>query len=103
MYRLIVSGLAHEDLDNIVLYIAVQLANPIAATNFLNEVEKCYGYLKSNPPLMYERCHDACLEKEAYHKAAIKNYVLVYKVDESAKVVIIYRFFYGAQDYVKLI
>lgn len=102
MYKLVVSELAHKDLDNIVSYIAVQLANPIAATNFLNEVEKCYGYLKSNP-LMYERCHDARLEKEAYRKATIKNYVLVYKVDEPAKVVIIYRFFYGAQDYVKQI
>jgi len=41
---------------------------------------------------MYERCHDACLEKEGYRKATIKNYVLVYKVDETAKAVIIYRF-----------
>jgi toxin ParE1/3/4 len=102
MYRLVVSEFAHEDLDNIISYIAVQLANPIAATNVLNEVEKCYGYLKSNP-LMYERCHDARLEKEGYRKAAIKNFVLVYKVDEAAKAVIICRFFYGAQDYVKLI
>lgn len=102
MFKLVVSELAHRDLDNIVSYIAVQLVNPIAATNFLNEVEKCYLYLKSNP-LMYERCHDVRLEKEAYRKASINNYVLVYKVDESAKEVIIYRFFYGAQDYVKLI
>lgn len=102
MYRLLLSELAHRDLDNIVSYIAVQLANSIAATNFLDEVRKCYGYLKSNP-LMYERCHDACLEKEGYRKATIKNYVLVYKVDEAAKTVIIHRFFYGAQDYVKLI
>ena len=89
-------------MDNIVSYIAVDLANPIAATNFLNEVEKCCDYLKDKP-LMYERCHDARLEKEAYRKATIKNYVLVYKVDESDRVVIIYRFFYGARDYVKLI
>ena len=102
MYRLLLSELAHRDLDNIVSYIAVQLANSIAATNFLDEVRKCYGYLKSNP-LMYERCHDACLEKEGYRKATIKNYVLVYKVDEAAKTVIIHRFFYGAKDYVKLI
>lgn len=102
MYRLLLSELAHRDLDHIVSYIAVQLANSIAATNFLDEVRKCYGYLKSNP-LMYERCHDACLEKEGYRKATIKNYVLVYKVDEAAKTVIIHRFFYGAQDYVKLI
>lgn len=102
MYRLVVSELAHSDLDNIVSYIAIQLANPLAATTFLDEVEKCYGCLKSNP-FIYERCHDAFMEKEAYRKATIKNYVLVYKVDEAARVVIIHRFFYGAQDYIKLI
>jgi len=54
MYRLVVSEYAHSDLDNIVSYIALQLASPIATANFLDEVEKCYGYLKSNP-FMYER------------------------------------------------
>ena len=102
MYRLVVSGLAHKDLDNIVAYLTVQLANPTAATNLLDDVEKCYIHLKSNP-LIYERCHDARLEKEGYRKIAIKNYVLVYKVDVASKAVIVHRIFYGAQDYVKLI
>lgn len=102
MYKLIVTKSANEDLDNIVSYIAFQLANPAAATNFINEVEKCYDYLKRNP-LMYEMCYNIFLEKEGYHKAIIKNYVLIYKIDQSAKEVIIYRFFYGAQDYMKLL
>lgn len=102
MYKLVISELAHRDLDNIVLYIAVQLANPTAVTNFLDEVEKCYGYLKNNP-LMYEQCHDVFFAEKEYRKANIKNYVLVYKVDERAKEVVIYRFFYGAQDYIRLI
>lgn len=94
MYRLVVSELAHRDLDNIVAYIAGELANPVAAANFLDEVGKCYDYLKNNP-FMYERCHDVRLEKEGYRKAAIKNYLLVYKVDEAAKTVIIHRFLWG--------
>jgi Plasmid stabilisation system protein. len=102
MYRLVIAELAHEDLDSIVSYIAVQLVNPMAAAKLLDEVEKCYGYLKSNP-LIYERCHDTRLEKEGYHKATINNYVLIYKVDEPAKTIIIYRFFYGAQNYIQLI
>lgn len=64
MYKLVISEHAHNDLDGIVAYIAIELANPIAATNFLDEVEKCYNYLKNNP-FMYERCHDAHLEKES--------------------------------------
>lgn len=102
MYKLIISELAHTDLDNIVSYIAIELANPMAAANLLDEVEKCYAYLKNNP-FIYEKCHDTFLEKKNYRKATIKNYVLVYMVDEANRSVIIYRFFYGAQDYVKLI
>jgi plasmid stabilization system protein ParE len=102
MYKLIVSELAHEDLDNIVSYIAIQLANPTAAGDFLDEVGKCYDYLKSNP-MIYAKCQDKRLEKEGYRKALIKNYLLVYKINETSKTVSILRFFYSAQDYIKLI
>lgn len=102
MYKLIVTELAHQDLDDIVAYIAVQLANPTAASDFLDEVDKCYEYLKSNP-MVYSQCYDSRLEKEGYRKAVIKNYTLVYKVDEKNKSVIVLRYFYGARDYTKLI
>lgn len=102
MYKLIVTELAHRDLDNIVSYIALQLANPKAAGDFLDEVTTCYGFLK-NEPMMYERCQDRRLSKEGYRKAMIKNYVLVYKIDEDSKNVSIMRFFYSAQNYMKLI
>lgn len=102
MYKLLVTELAHRDLDSIVSYIALQLANPKAAGDFLDEVTACYGLLKNNPE-MYERCQDKRLGREGYRKAVIKNYVLVYKVNEASKTVSIMRFFYGAQDYTKLI
>lgn len=92
MYKLIVTELAHRDLDNIASYIAVQLANSPAASDFFDKVDRCYGYLERNP-----------MEKEGYRKAVIKNYILVYKVDEIGKTVIVLRFFYGARDYTKLI
>ncbi|MCR6544976.1 type II toxin-antitoxin system RelE/ParE family toxin [Dehalobacterium formicoaceticum] len=88
MYKLVVSELAHEDLEDIVGYIAVDLANPLAAANLLNEVEKCYSYLKNNP-FLYERCNDAHLGEKNYRKATFKNYVLVYKVDEPNRLVIV--------------
>jgi len=102
MYKLNISELAHQDLEKIISYIAVQLANPGAAGAFLDEVDKCYVYLKSNP-MMYAKCQDKRLEKEGYRKITIKNYVLVYKINESSKTVNIMRLFYGAQDYVKQI
>ena len=102
MYKLLITELAHQDLDSIVSYIAVQLANPKAAGDFLDEVTTCYGFLKSSP-MMYERCQDRRLGQEGYRKAVIKNYVLVYKIDEASKTVSVMRLFYGAQDYTKLI
>jgi Plasmid stabilization system protein len=68
MYKLLVTELAHQDLDNIVSYIAIQLSNPKAAGDFLDEVATCYSFLKDNP-IMYERCQDRRLEKEGYRKA----------------------------------
>jgi plasmid stabilization system protein ParE len=102
MYKILVSALAHQDLDNIVSYICEQLSNPKAAGEFLDEVDKCYGYLKNNPK-MYEKCQDQRLDAQGYRKALIKNYVLVFKITEATQTVSILRFFYGAQDYTKLI
>ena len=102
MYKLLVTELAHQDLDKLVSYIAVQLANPKAAGDFLDEVTTCYNFLKNNP-MMYEQCQDKRLGKEGCRKAVIKNYLLVYKVNEVSQTVSIMRFFYSAQDYSKLI
>ena len=44
MYRLFITELAHQDLDNIVSYIAIQLANPKAAGEFLDEVTACLAF-----------------------------------------------------------
>ena len=88
--------------QTVVLDIAVQLANPRAAGELLDEVDKCYSFLKDSP-MIYEKCQDTRLGKEGYRKALLKNYVLVFKIDEASPTVSIMRFFYGAQDYIKLI
>lgn len=102
MYRLVITELANKDLDDIVRYITEELKNPIAAGHFLDAVDESYRYLKTNP-LMYAKCTDMRLEQAGYRKALIKNYLLIYKVDEQAKTVHVLRFFYAARDYERLI
>jgi toxin ParE1/3/4 len=46
MYKLVITELAHQDMDNIASYIAIQLANPAAASDYLGKVDKCYSFLK---------------------------------------------------------
>ncbi len=101
-YKIIETELAVQDLDSILAYITLSLANPIAASAFADAVEDCYSNLEKMP-LMFELCRDSRLRAMGYHKAVIKNYVMVYKVDENARTVNILRFFYGRQDYEKLI
>lgn len=102
MYKLVITELAQSDLDDIVSYIAVNLANPSAASDFLDEVEKCYAHLKNNP-FIYAKSDDIRLEREGYRKALIKNYLLMFKINREQNTVIVYRFFYGARDYLKLL
>jgi toxin ParE1/3/4 len=101
-YKLVVSKEAHKDIDNIVHYIAVELVNPAAAAGFLNDVEKSYHIVVSNP-YMYSLCHDARLSREGYRKIVIKNYIILYRIDDETKAVFIVRIIYGGRNYVDFI
>lgn len=101
-YKITETELSLQDLDNIVAYIALTLANPSAAAVFVDEVEECYSNLEKLP-LMYGFCGDPRLRALGYHKAVIKNYVMIYKVDKAERTVNILRFFHGRQDYGKLL
>ncbi|MCL1914055.1 MAG: type II toxin-antitoxin system RelE/ParE family toxin [Eubacteriaceae bacterium] len=98
MYKKRVSGLADSDLRRIIGYIKHSLFAPGAASSFMGAVQECYGRLEKKP-YIYALCNDERLAREGYRKAPVKNYVLIYKIDEEAKAVDIYRFFFGAEDY----
>ena len=98
MYNLVVSELADEDLRGIIKYIKNTLCAPAAATNFADEVQRCYARLKDNP-YIYALCNDERLADIGYRKALIKNYLLIFRIDETKKIVDVNRFFYGAENY----
>ncbi len=101
-YKILETKLAQKDLEYILDYMIVSLANPSAATAFADKVEACYSNLEQMP-MMYEFCHDPQLRAMGYHKVVIKNYIMIYKINEDNKTVTILRIFYGRQDYEKQI
>ncbi len=101
-YKIVETEMALQDLNSILAYIALTLANPSAAASLADEIESCYVDLEKML-LMFARCHDPRLRAQGYRKAAIKDYVMVYKVDEPTKTVLVMRFFYGRQGHEKLI
>ena len=101
-YDVVISEEAHNDIDNVLGYIVNSLKNPTAAKNLLEKIENIYISLEDSP-LMYSYCADSRLQKQGYRKAVINNYVLIYRIDKARNVVYIVRFFYGRQNYIKLI
>ncbi|GAU79806.1 type II toxin-antitoxin system RelE/ParE family toxin [Fusibacter sp. 3D3] len=67
MYKLTITELAQNDLDEIVKYILLECANKMAAVSFLDEVDKCYALLQ-NSPRIYSICLNKRLEKEGYRR-----------------------------------
>ena len=101
MYKVDISDRANYELDRILSYIAKDLDAPQAASDFVDEVYKCYDRLENNP-YIFEKCRDTRLQSEGYRRAVIKNYVMLYKI-YGQELVIVHHFFYGGQDYEKLV
>ena len=101
-YKVIETSQAEQDLDNIVSFIVNILENPSAAAALLDDVEKYYSSLE-DMPMLFEACRSPYLRALCCRKAGIRNYIMIYKVNEPKKEVIILRFFHGRQDYEKLI
>ncbi len=101
-YKLIVSKEAHNDIDDIIHYIAVELVNPVAAASFLDDVEKGYHAVADNPR-MYSLCNDSRLSKDRYRKIVIKNYLILYRIDDEMQTIFIVRIIYGGRNYIELL
>ena len=101
-YKVIISEKAHNDIDDALNYIINTLCNPIAAKSLLNEIEKAYSDIAINPET-YAYCSDPRLRKDGYRKFIIKNYIMIYRIDEINKIAYIVRFFYGKRNYTEFI
>ena len=101
-YKLVITGTAEQDLEDIAGYIANDLSSPKAAVTFLNDVENCYDNISLNPH-MYPLCENERLKRQEYRKALIKNYIMFYRADDKTRTIYVMRFIYGGRDYIKLL
>jgi len=101
-YKLIVTKPAEKDLADILQYISKDLSAPKAASDFLDDVLKCYDNISANP-MMYALCYNDRLKNKEYRKAIIKNYIMFYRVDKSNHIIYVMRFIYGRRDYINLL
>lgn len=102
MYKLFFLPLARQDMVDIADYISRTLANPQAASRLAEELVKAIDTLTKLPhshpvyfpirPLQHE-----------YRKLIVRNYLVLYRVDEEARAVTITRVIYAKRDISRLL
>ena len=102
MYRLSYLPVANRDITDIVNYIAETLAAPQAALELLEALDESITGLKDFPYAcrVYQTVKQ--LERE-YRILTVNNYAVFYTVNESDKVVEIYRVIYAKRDLGRLL
>ena len=101
-YRLDITDQAHNDLAEIVHYIAQQLKNPAAAISLRNQIRGVYQNLMAHPE-MYPFAKASRVAAKEIRIAPVENYVIAYVVDHGNQRVVIRDVFYGARDYLNLL
>ena len=98
-YKVIITPTAYKEMKKIYYYITENLHAEKAAKKLMQKVEHELIKLKSIPKAhMKIRKIDEL--KRSYRRIVIKNYVLLYTVDEENKVVFVSHMYYGRRDYI---
>ncbi len=102
MSKLVVSEVAHADLDDILDYLSTVLCNPAAATALADDVGRAYRRIQFHPessPL----CAHPRLAALGYRKVLVRNYLFVYRHLPEENLVFVARFFHQSRNYADLL
>lgn len=100
MYKLVFSPEFVVDIEEAFMYISSVLDSKNAAKELMKKIDSSVTMLKDTP-YIFPRCNDP-LSMLNYRKIVIKNYVIIYTVNECKKEVYLLRCFYGRRDYASL-
>jgi len=98
MYEVLVSPEADADLDQIIRYIAIDLRNPEAASALADKIDARLNDLETMPN-KFAFCKDAVLRAMGYRRASVGNYLILYRVNEDSRQVLIAHYYHTLQDY----
>ncbi|MCL2565299.1 MAG: type II toxin-antitoxin system RelE/ParE family toxin [Defluviitaleaceae bacterium] len=101
MYKLEYLDLAKQDMVEIASYISRELNNPQSAEKLADEMIKAAENLVKFPYSNRVHLISAPLKQE-YRRLIVKNYIMLYCIDEKEKKVTIARVIYSRRDYEKM-
>ena len=79
MNKLTIYPSASKDIENIYNYISLDLANPIAANNFIVDLSDTFEKIVMFPK-MYPIIDNPFIKDKLVRKALVKSYIVFYKV-----------------------
>lgn len=92
---------AESDIRKTFDYIAKKLLNQTAADNLMLEIYNAVDTVAHFPYSMPILKNKRVTTKE-YRRIMINNYALIYKINESAKEILIMAMFYAPSNYIKI-
>lgn len=88
---------AQNDLDEIIGYIAIELCNPSAASDFMNKLSKCIEETRLFPE-SGTLVDNEFISFTHIRKKFIGNYIIYYKADMDEHIIYIVRIVYGKRS-----
>lgn len=88
---------AELDLDEILHYIAVDLANPVAAQNFGRKIFEQIDMVRKFPDLGVP-VDNEFLSDKIIRKLLVDNYIIYYKAHYDEKIISVIRIIYGKRN-----
>ena len=101
-YTVNILASAEADLHNIYKYITQSLFADKTAIDIITQLKNNIFSLDIMPS-RYSLVNDSFLAKKGYRRIVVKNYVVLYLIDESVRTVNISRIFHGSMNYAKYI
>ena len=99
-YSLVIYPTAAKDIENICHYLSIELSNPTAAKNLLDELYSSFERVLLFPK-MYPVIDNEFISEKSIRKIVVKNYIVFYTIAENEIQVI--RVLHGRSDFVTLL
>ena len=97
-YKVIITPTAYKEINRIYDYILIDLYAEKAAKKLMRKVEEIIQLLKYSPKI-YAEIEKFDELKKQYRRIIIKNFVILYTIDEYNKVVYISHMYYSGRNY----
>ena len=101
-YDYVLTESAEADVDEALDYIANELMNPNAASNFADELEEKLEEI-CKAPKTGRPINNPYLKRDDIRRVLVKNYVAYYLVDEAEEKIVILRVVYNRRNQDKIL